>query len=143
MFNKLVDMYSVFMVNTFGYDLAVRLEDIFYGAAMFALGAIVMGFFTANFILHLHDLKDFGAGKLRLLRYDNGYKSSEVVTVKNIWSSFQVTLLLSFSPLFTFKHFTERDEKRTKRFVRFLFVVVAIILVIALVASWSVLRAPN
>ncbi|MGL4798371.1 MAG: hypothetical protein ACRCWY_03085, partial [Cellulosilyticaceae bacterium] len=110
MFNRLVDMYSTFMVTTFGYDLAVRLEDIFYGLAMFSLGVIVMGFFTANFILHLHDLKDFGAGKLRLLRYDNGYKSKQIVTIRNIWSSFQVTLLLSFSPFFAFKHFTERDE---------------------------------
>ena len=142
MINHFINMYSTFLVNTFGYDLAVRLEDIFYGLAMFTLGAIAMGFLTANFILRLHGLKDFGQGKLRLLRYDNGYTSKEMVTVKNIWSSFQVVLLLSFSPFFTIKRFTERDEKRTKRFVKILFVVVIIILFFAFIASYSVLREP-
>ena len=142
MFNWFVDMYSTFMVNTFGYDLAVRLEDIFYGLSMFVLGGIAMGFLTANFILHLYELKDFGAGKLRLLRYDNGYKSKEIVTIRNIWSSFQVILLLSFSPFFTIKRYTEWDEKRTKRFVKILFVVVIIILFCTFIASYSVLREP-
>ncbi|QEH70051.1 hypothetical protein QTL86_02900 [Cellulosilyticum sp. ST5] len=142
MINHFMYMYSTFLVDTFGYDLAVRLEEIFYGLAMFILGAIAMGFLTANFILRLHGLKDFGKGKLRLLRYDNGYKSKEMVTVKNIWSSFQVVLLLSFSPFFTIKRFAERDEKRTKRFVKILFVVVIIILLFAFIASYSVLREP-
>ncbi len=143
MFNKFINMYSDFMVNTFGYSLAVHLEDVFYGLAMFLLGGIAMSFLAANFILRLHGLKDFGEGKLRLLRYDNGHTSKQMVTVKNIWSSFQVILLLSFSPLFTIKHFTGRDEKRTKRFIRILLVVVIIIFVFAFIASYSVLREPG
>ena len=119
MVNNLFNMYATFMVNTFGYELAIRLEDIFFGASMFVLGGIVMSFLTATFILRLHELKDFGKGKLRLLRYDNGHQSKEMVTIKDLWSSFQVVLLLSFSPFFTIKRFTGRDEKRTKTFVRF------------------------
>ena len=142
MVNDLFNMYATFMVNTFGYELAIRLEDIFYGVSMFILGGITMGFLTARFILRLHELKDFGKGKLRLLRYDNGHQSKEMVTVKNIWSSFQVVLLLSFSPFFTIEKFTGRDEKRTKRFVKFFFVVVIVFLFIGLLASWSVLRQP-
>lgn len=39
MINKWVDSYANFMINTFGYDVAVRIEDILYGAGMFVLGA--------------------------------------------------------------------------------------------------------
>ena len=70
MINKWVDSYANFMINTFGYDVAVRIEDILYGAGMFVLG-------------------DFGRGKLRLLRYDNGKKSTQFVQVKNLWSAFR------------------------------------------------------
>ncbi len=142
MINNLIDMYATFMVNTFGYEMAIRLEDIFYGVSMFILGGITMGFLTARFILRLHELKDFGKGKLRLLRYDNGHQSKEMVTIKDLWSSFQVVLLLSFSPFFTIKKFTGRDEKRTKTFVRFFLVLVIIIFLIAVFASWSVLKQP-
>lgn len=94
------------MVDTFGYELAVRIEDILYGAGMFALGAIFMGFLGAIFILRLHGVEDFGQGKLKLLRYDNGEKSTQFVHLKNLWSSFQVFLLLAFSPFLTIKRFT-------------------------------------
>ena len=53
MVNDLFNMYATFMVNTFGYELAIRLEDIFYGVSMFILGGITMGFLTARFILRL------------------------------------------------------------------------------------------
>lgn len=142
MFNRLVDAYATFIVNILGYDLAVRLEDLLYGAGMYILGAISMAFLGAFFILRLHGVEDFGRGKLRLLRYDNGKKSTQFVQIKNLWSSFQVFILLAFSPFCTIKRFTERDEKRTKRFVRVVFVVALIIIFFSLIASWSVLRPP-
>lgn len=89
MINKWVDSYANFMINTFGYDVAVRIEDILYGAGMFVLGGICMAFLGAYFILRLHGLEDFGRGKLRLLRYDNGKKSTQFVQVKNLWSAFR------------------------------------------------------
>lgn len=143
MINRLVYMYENFMLNTFGYDLAVRLEDIFYGAGMYILGAISMAFLGAYFILRLHGVEDFGQGKLKLLRYDNGNKSTQYVHLKNLWSSFQVFILLAFSPFCTINRFTQRDERRTKRFVGFVFVLAIIILLCAIVASWSVLRPPT
>ena len=142
MINSWVDSYATFMVNTFGYDVAVRIEDMLYGAGMFVLGGIFMAFLGASFILRLHGLEDFGRGKLRLLRYDNGKRSTQFVQVKNLWSSFQVFVLLAFSPFCTIKQYTLRDERRTKRFVRIVLVIAILLIFGAIVASWSVLRPP-
>lgn len=107
------------------------------------LGGISMTFLGVYFILRLHGLEDFGRGKLRPLRYDNGKKTTQFVQVKNIWSSFQVFVLLAFSPFCTIKQYTLRDERRTRRFVRIVFIIAVLLILGALVASWSLLRPPT
>ncbi len=69
-----MDSYDYWMVSTFGYDLAVKIEDIAYGLSMFFLGMVVMAFFTGIFIRRLRSLKDFGDSQVQLLRVDNGKK---------------------------------------------------------------------
>lgn len=93
MFNRWVDAYATFMVNTFGYDLAVRLEDIFYGAGMHVLGASSMAFLGAFFILRLHGVEDFGQGKLRILCYDNIKKFTQFVQIRYYYTVCDIAII--------------------------------------------------
>ena len=138
--NNFMDSYDYWMVNTFGYDLAVKIEDIVYGLSMFFLGMVVMAFFTGIFIRHLHSLKDFGNSQVQLLRIDNGKKSIQRIQIRNLMEAFEQVLLLSFSPIFTFKRFTKRDERRTRRFVRIMFVVAVVTIIWGMFTTFTVLR---
>lgn len=128
------------MVDTFGYDLAVKIEDIFYGLSMIFIGILIMAFFTGIFIRRLYSLKDFGESKVKILRIDNGQKSIQRIQIRTLQEAFHQVILLSFSPLFTFKRFTERDEKRTKRFVKWMLIIAVFIILVGLFTTFTVLR---
>lgn len=138
--NNFMDSYDYWMVSTFGYDLAVKIEDVAYGLSMFFLGMVVMAFFTGIFIRHLRSLKDFGDSQVQLLRIDNGKKSIQRIQIRNLMEAFEQVLLLSFSPIFTFKRFTKRDERRTRRFVRIMFVVAVVTIIWGMFTTFTVLR---
>lgn len=100
-----------------------------------------MAFVSAFFILRLHSLEDFGESQVKILRVDNGKKSTQIISIRrNIKEAFEKLLLLSFSPFFTIKRFTSRDERRTKRFLRIMFVIMVIVILFAIVSSWTVLE---
>ena len=139
-FQRFLDRYDYFMVSTFGYDVAVKIEDIVYGLSMLFIGMVIMAFFTGVFIRRLRSLKDFGDSQVKLLIVDNGKKSTQMIQIRNLKEAFEQVLLLSFSPLFTFKRFTKRDEKRTRRFVRIMFIVSIFIVIWGLFTTFTVLR---
>ncbi len=139
-FYKFLEVYDYWMVNTFGYDLAVKIEDIFYGLSMIFIGILIMAFLTGIFIRRLYSLKDFGESKVKILRIDNGQKSSQTIQIRTLQEAFHQVILLSFSPLFTFKRFTERDEKRTKRFVKWMLIIAVFIILFGLFTTFTVLR---
>ncbi len=146
MFQKLLDLYEVSLVKLFGYKNAVRVEELAYGLGMIFIGMIfigmmIMAFVSAFFILRLHSLEDFGESQVKILRVDNGKKSTQIISIRrNIKEAFEQLLLLSFSPFFTIKRFTARDERRTKRFLRIMLVIMVIVILFAIVSSWTVLE---
>nr|WP_302596369.1 hypothetical protein [uncultured Cellulosilyticum sp.] len=139
-FYKFLEAYDYWMVNTFGYDLAVKIEDIFYGLSMIFIGILIMALLTGIFIRRLYSLKDFGESKVKILRVDNGRKSTQTIQIRTLAEAFHQVILLSFSPLFTFKRFTERDEKRTKRFVKWMLIIAVFIILFGLFTTFTVLR---
>ena len=94
---------------------------------------------TVNFPI-VHSLKDFGNSHVQLLRIDNGKKSIQRIQIRNQMEAFEQVLLLSFSPIFTFKRFTKRDERRIRRFVRIMFVVAVVIIIWGIFTTFTVLR---
>ena len=141
MFQKLLDLYEVSLVKLFGYENAVRVEELAYGLGMIFIGMMIMAFVSAFFILRLHSLEDFGESQVKILRVDNGKKSTQIISIRrNIKEAFEQLLLLSFSPFFTIKRFTARDERRTKRFLRIMLVIMVIVILFAIVSSWTVLE---
>lgn len=140
MFQKFLDMYERVIVNLFGYEVAVHLEEIVLGLGLFFLGVILMAFLGGAFMLRLHSIEDFGKSQLRVIQVNNGLESKNIISKKNLWESFQQMLLLSFSPFFTIKHFTQRDARRTKRFLCIMSIVVVVILVFSVISIVSVLQ---
>lgn len=141
MFQTLLNWYEVSLVKLFGYKNAVRVEELAYGLGMIFIGMMIMAFISAFFILRLHSLEDFGESQVKILRVDNGEKSTQIISIRrNIKEAFEKLLLLSFSPFFTIKRFTSRDERRTKRFLRIMLVIMVIVILFAIVSSWTVLE---
>lgn len=50
-----MDSYDYWMVSTFGYTLAVKVEDIVYGLPIFFSGIVITAFLTGIFIRRLHN----------------------------------------------------------------------------------------
>ena len=140
MFQKSLDTYEKCIVNCLGYETAVRVEQIIFGLSMIFVGMVIMSFISASFILRLHSLEDFGKSKVKILRVDNGKKSTQIISIRNIKDAFAQVLLLSFSPFFTIKRFTERDEKRTKKFLIITCAIMAVIIILGVISTWSVLE---
>lgn len=141
MFQTLLNWYEVSLVKLFGYKNAVRVEELAYGLGMIFIGMMIMAFISTFFILRLHSLEDFGESQVKILRVDNGEKSTQIISIRrNIKEAFEKLLLLSFSPFFTIKRFTSRDERRTKRFLRIMLVIMVIVILFAIVSSWTVLE---
>ena len=135
-----IKIYEYYIVKWFGYEAATRIEDASVWLGGFFLGVIFMAFLAGAFMLRLHSLKDYGKSQMRLVRVDNGKKSTHIMSKKNLWETFEQVLLLSFSPFFTIKRFTSRDARRTKRFIRIMAVIAAIVLMYSLLATFSVLN---
>ena len=139
-FKQIGDAYSYWIVSTFGYESAVRIEEIMTSLSTFILGMLAMALISSYFILRLHSIEDFGKSKVKLIRVDHGKKSKMIISITNIWSALEVLLFLSFSPFFTIKRFNERDARRTKHFLVFIEILVVVILIFSILSIFTVLE---
>lgn len=138
--NNIIQTYSHWIVETFGFEKAVMIEDIITNVCIFVLGMLTMALISSGFILRLHSLEDFGKSKVKLVQVNRGNKSKLIISIPNIWVAFETLLFLSFSPFCRIKRFTARDARRTRRFVIIIEVIVAIILIVSLFTFCSVLE---
>lgn len=132
------DQYQIIAVQIFGYPFVLHLEEASLILSGIFLGMLIMALLAGNFIRKLYGIEDFGKSKLRVVRLDDGVKSKYIMSVKNLGETVEQILLLSFSPFFTIKRFTERDEKRTKRFLILMAVIAVVIVVFAVLSICTV-----
>ena len=109
--------YQYVVVRVLGYEVAIHFEEFILILMGIFIGIVIEALITGNFIRKLYKVEDFGKSKLQMIRITNGGKSKYIIGFKNLSEAFIQVLLLGFSPLFTFKRFTERDERRTKIFL--------------------------
>lgn len=117
MFKYILLKYEALMYRLFGYEVLVRSEDGVILVGGIFIGMMIMAVIAGFFIFRLYKVEDAGRSKVKMIRIDKGSKSKFIVSFNTIFEAIQQVLLLSFSPFFTIKQFTERDEKRTKRFL--------------------------
>ena len=138
MFNELFHKYEHTVVKIFGYEVAIHLEECVLVLAGIFLGGIIMALLSGNFIRKLYKIEDFGQSKVKLIRISEGSKSKYIIGFKSFAEAFQQVLLLAFSPLFTIKHFTKRDEKRTRLFLVIMGIIATITIIFAVLSICTV-----
>lgn len=138
MFNDLFLKYEHTVVKVFGYEFAIHLEECVLVLAGIFLGGIIMALLAGNFIRKLYKIEDFGHSKVKMIRISEGTSSKYIIGFKNFAEAFEQVLLLAFSPLFTIKHFTKRDEKRTKLFLVVMGIVATITIIFAILSICTV-----
>lgn len=139
MFQYILYKYEAFVYKVFGYDALVRSEDAVILVGGIFIGILIMAVISGFFIFRLYKVEDAGRSKVKMIRIDKGYKSKFIVSFNTIYEAIQQVLLLSFSPFFTIKRFTERDEKRTKRFLIIMFIIAVFVLCLAITSIVTVI----
>ncbi|MDF2612813.1 MAG: hypothetical protein K0S71_599 [Clostridia bacterium] len=133
-----IKTYERFVVHLFGYKLVIHLEEVILLLAGLFLGMLVMALLAGNFIYRLYKIEDMGKSKIQLLRTNHDGKTKYVAAFKSFSETIEQILLLSFSPFFTVKRYTLRDEQRTKRFLIIMSIIAAIVICFAIISVSTV-----
>ena len=139
MFKYILLKYEAIVYKLFGYEALVRSEDGIILVGGIFIGILIMAVISGFFIFRLYKVEDAGRSKVKMIRVDKGYKSKFIVSFNTVFEAIQQVLLLSFSPFFTIKRFTERDEKRTKRFLIIMFTVAIFVLCLTITSIVTVI----
>ncbi|MEG1927732.1 MAG: hypothetical protein RR090_03795 [Niameybacter sp.] len=141
MFNRFLEWYETTMVQIFPYNFLVHFEEVALILAGIFIGILIMAAFGANFIRDLYSVDNHGIHAFRMVRVKEGKKTLYKVSFKSFSEAFQQLLLLGFSPIFTFKSYTERDEKRTKRFIVWMFILGVCMVAFAILSICTVFQS--
>lgn len=133
MLKDLLLQYEHVTVKLFGYNFMIHFEELILVLAGICLGGIIVSFFAGHFIKDLYHIDDCGKSKLQMVRVTKESNSKYIINVRNFAEGVEEFLLLSFSPLFTVKQFTKRDEKRTKRFLIVMSIITIVLLIFAII----------
>lgn len=141
MFTKFLEWYEETMVEIFPYNFLVHFEEVILILAGIFIGILIMAAFGANFLRDLYSVDNHGIHAFRMIRVKEGRKTLYKVSFRSFSEAFQQLLLLGFSPIFTFKNYTKRDEKRTKRFIISMFIVGILMIGFAVLSICTVFRS--
>ena len=139
MFKYILLKYEAIVYKLFGYEALVRSEDGIILVGGIFIGILIMAVISGFFIFRLYKVEDAGRSKVKMIRVDKGCKSKFIVSFNTVFEAIQQVLLLSFSPFFTIKRFTERDEKRTKRFLIIMFIIAIFVLCLTITSIVTVI----
>lgn len=139
-FNEFLSKYEYFVVKIFGYEVAIHLEEFILIFMGIFIGIVIEALISGNFIRKLHDIEDFGKSKVQMVRINKDGKTKYIIGFKTLAEAFLQVLLLGFSPIFTYKQFTKRDERRTKRFLIILGVIMLLAIVLAILSISTVFQ---
>lgn len=130
--------YEYLVVKIFGYEIAVHLEECILILMGVFIGIVIEALITGNFIRKLYKIEDLGKSKIEMIRISMNGKSKYIIGFKTLAEAFRQVLILGFSPLFTYKEFTKRDERRTKRFLIILAIIMLITIFLAILSISTV-----
>lgn len=132
--------YQYIVVRVLGYEVAIHFEEFILILMGIFMGIVIEALITGNFIRKLYKVEDFGKSKIQMIRITDGGKSKYIIGFKTLSETFRQVLLLGFSPLFTFKRFTQRDERRTKIFLVILTIIMIVTICFAILSICTVFK---
>lgn len=125
----------------YGYNFVVHLEDFLLFGASFFLGFLVSQILSGRVILRIQKVPIDPNGKKQrkikwLLLEDN--QNEFIVEPENLGEAVETILVITFKPLFTYKHYGVRDERRTKIFILFLLIIGILLTIFAFLSVITV-----
>lgn len=139
-FKQFLLRYEYTVVHIFGYEVAIHLEEFILIFMGIFIGIVIEALINGNFIHKLYGVEDFGKSKVQMVRINKDGKTRYIIGFKTLAEAFMQVLLLGFSPLFTYKQFTKRDERRTKRFLIVLGVIMLLTIFLAILSICTVFQ---
>lgn len=141
MYNWFLNLeYSLYL--KYGYDFVVHLEDFLLCASSFFLGWLACSISSGRVLLRIQkvpiDPEGKRSKKIKWVFVEDDEKDSFVVEPKNLAEAVETILVITFKPIFTYKHYGFRDERRTKIFISCLFIIGIIITIFAFLSVITV-----
>lgn len=142
MLNKLMQYFLNFeesLENNFGYHTVIVFEDITIFFSGLFVGALIMTCILSKVFTKSKRIEGNKFNGISLIRFFDGDKRTYFINDNdNVFEAMRVMLLITFSPWFTIKSYTKRDEKRTKIFISLLFTVGFIFIILALFGIFTI-----
>ena len=100
---------------------------------------IIMAFLAGIVVFKLQKVKNLGANKVKLIRFQHEGVKQYVADPQTVGESVETLLLVIFKPFFTKKQYDMRDEKRTKYFLIILCIIGVLLLILATLSISTVI----
>lgn len=142
MFQKFIECYEQLLLNLFGFKIVVHLEEFILLLAGIFIGKFIMAIIASNFIYRMEKLERLNDTKFRILRVTKNGKTVYQCNFKTFSEAFHQLCIWFYSPFFTRKKYTLRDEKRTKFFVILMWVIAIIMIVFAILSVCTEFKSP-
>lgn len=136
-------MFEKWLADLYGYRFLVFFEDTIVLFAGIFIGMIIMAFLSGWVVFKVTKVKDIGSTKVKLVRFKHEGVKEYIAAPKNIGESVETLLLVIFRPLFSYRKYTYRDERRTKIFLILLISIGLIVLILAIVCTFTLVLDGN
>lgn len=136
-------MFEKWLADLYGYRFLVFFEDTIVLFAGIFIGMIIMAFLSGWVVFKVTKVKDIGSTKVKLVRFKHEGVKEYIAAPKNIGESVETLLLVIFRPLFSYREYTYRDERRTKIFLVLLISIGLIVLILAIVCTFTLVLDGN
>ena len=137
MFNRFIE-FEKWLGSIWGYASIIYLENLLVFLSGVFIGTVIMAFAMGIFFLKSKRIEGKKFDKFGIIKYVDGTEKTYFLNPKNIFEIVFMTFSLIFSPLFTIKNYTIKDEKRTFFFVSILLFLGVIVLILSFIATFTV-----
>ena len=121
------------------YETVVMLQDLILFLFAFFLGATFVTYLISTVFIRTKKIDGEKYRNITMIRFkDDNDKVFFINDNNNVFETMYTLLLIIFSPWFTRKSYTKRDEKRTKIFIVILIIIEIIVTIFALLSIFIV-----
>lgn len=135
MMQSLFELWESHLRAHMSYESLVFFEDLLIFLFGIFIGSIIMTFVLSRIFTKSHRIEGEKFGKISLIRFHDGNEKTFFINDRgNTFEAMRMLLLIAFSPWFTVKSYTKKDERRTMIFIIILIVLGVIISALAILS---------
>lgn len=142
MINTLVQWFISFekyLEKSFNYSTVVFFEDVTIFFSGLFIGALIMTYILSKVFTKSKRIEGNKFDGISLIRFfDDNEKTFFINDNGNVFEAMRMLLLIAFSPWFTIKSYTKKDERRTNIFILILIILGIIFIIFALLGTFTI-----